>query len=418
MHGEEQNSLDVFREAIAYEQSLGTDGQPATPLNNSGEVYRELFDEERAESQWIRATSSHDGCEHVLPSLNLALLYIEQANFQAAKRAMDSFASCVAQYPLRNGEEHRALVHLIRGRLQLHTGHVEKAIKHFEEALADRQWFGKIGTSEEDLRAATMTSLAQALQRANERQAFRVGGGIGGWFDTVAARSKRTVSTWWYFRRARQILSEQLNRFEDIQIRNTDSMLEYPTLGDLLSTIPTDVLERRLAYERESDRRPEAHVFYDAYLAQNLLSQGDVARATRLLNRVSTSVRPRADELLRVQTMLQKLKLLAPGSAEYAAIAGDVFSTVRAALPSAGLRLPVNYQGSAPSLLSTLRESAFYLDNSRQYDHTVSAAIESGEFVLEFSAVNRSSGSVKVRGNDLHETVNKFTDEVFAIELQ
>jgi tetratricopeptide (TPR) repeat protein len=45
MNDQPQESLEVFRQAIAYEFSQGTDGQPATPLNNAGEVYKELFDD-------------------------------------------------------------------------------------------------------------------------------------------------------------------------------------------------------------------------------------------------------------------------------------------------------------------------------------------------------------------------------------
>src|SRR5690606_8601721 len=74
MTGERQGSLDVFKQAIRYELSLGQLGQPATPLNNSGEVYKEIFEEEEAERSWLRATSLPDGCEHVLRSLNLALM--------------------------------------------------------------------------------------------------------------------------------------------------------------------------------------------------------------------------------------------------------------------------------------------------------------------------------------------------------
>ena len=123
MKGEREQSLAVFKKAIEYELSLGSEGEPATPLNNSGEVYKEAYQDDRAESSWLKAISLPDGCEHVLPSLNLAVLYIDQLNFKGAKRAIDSFESCVAQFPLRNGEEHRAFVQFARGRIDMHTGH-------------------------------------------------------------------------------------------------------------------------------------------------------------------------------------------------------------------------------------------------------------------------------------------------------
>ena len=128
MHGDRDESLKIFRQAIAYELSEGNLGQPATPLNNSGEVYKEIFSEDSAESSWLKATSMPDGCDHVLPSLNLSLLYFDELNLDGAKRAMDSFESCIAQYPLRNGEEHRALVSLARGRIALLSGNPDLAI--------------------------------------------------------------------------------------------------------------------------------------------------------------------------------------------------------------------------------------------------------------------------------------------------
>ena len=36
-------------------------------------------------------------------------------------------------------------------------------------------------------------------------------------------------------RKARRLLAEDLDKIEDINIRHTDSLLEYPTLGDVLA---------------------------------------------------------------------------------------------------------------------------------------------------------------------------------------
>jgi tetratricopeptide (TPR) repeat protein len=139
MTGKRQESLKVFNEAIMHELSMGSSGQPATPLNNSGEVYREIFNEEKAEAMWLKATSMPDGCEHVLPSMNLAIMFIEQLRLTDAKKAIDAFESCITQFPLRNGEEHRALVHLARGRIALHSGDVHSAVQHLEAARERRQ---------------------------------------------------------------------------------------------------------------------------------------------------------------------------------------------------------------------------------------------------------------------------------------
>jgi tetratricopeptide (TPR) repeat protein len=151
MTGDRSGSLEVFREAIRYEMSMGRFGSPATPLNNSGEVYKEVFEEPKAIQSWMKATSLPDGCDHVLPALNLALMLIDQLDLNSASRAMYNFESCVAQFPLRNGEEHKALVHLARGRIDYWNGDIDNALNHFNDASERRQWFGKIGTNENDL---------------------------------------------------------------------------------------------------------------------------------------------------------------------------------------------------------------------------------------------------------------------------
>src|SRR3712207_9038468 len=63
----------------------------------------------------IYTLSLHDA----LPiCLNLTLLYIDQLKFDSAAATIDGFQRCIAQYPLRNGEEHSALVSLARGRIE------------------------------------------------------------------------------------------------------------------------------------------------------------------------------------------------------------------------------------------------------------------------------------------------------------
>jgi len=162
MNDQPQESLEVFRQAIAYELSLGSEGQPGTPLNNSGEVYKELFEDEKAESTFLRATSFRDGCEHILPSLNLSLLYVDQLKFETAASVMDTFNKCIAQFPLKNNEEHLALENLARGRIDLHTGNVDRAIKRFETALDDFRGSGFSGSQTIDRRCAQTANTAPA----------------------------------------------------------------------------------------------------------------------------------------------------------------------------------------------------------------------------------------------------------------
>lgn len=418
MHGEREASISVFRDAISQELSLGTLGQPATPLNNVGEVYKEIFLEDKAESSWIRATSMPDGCEHVLPSLNLALLYIDQLNFNAAERTIANFESCIAQFPLRNGEEHRALVDLARGRIALHTGRAEQAIHLIERALQNRQWFGKIGTNQADLEAGALMSYAAALKAHNAHLGYKLYDDTKEWLESLKLRSLNYLRSCWLMRRARQILTEDLEDFEDIYIRNTDSLLEYPTLGAVLNGIPTNVLMHRLSYEEGSDNRKEAALFYKAYLGENLLHNGDQTTGLKLLNEVINTSRQKFDNLLRLHTILNTMTVLDSASEDYATLAAQAFNLARASLRNAGLRLPVNYSEGDTEIFKRLRKSAFILDNSRSLQYSIEYDNWAGEITLKFRSSTPGMVDIQVRGNNLSDAINQLTEEVFTQDIK
>jgi tetratricopeptide (TPR) repeat protein len=417
MKSERDAALSVFKDAVRYEMSLGTQGQPATPLNNSGEVYKEMFSEDNAESAWLRATSLPDGCEHILPTLNLTLLYIDKLNYAGAKKALDNFNSCIAQYPLRNGEEHRALEHLARGRIDLHTGHVDAAVAHFEAALEDRQWFGKIGTSEEDLRAAAMISLAQALTIQNNHLATRQFSSWGDWLESFKTASSNEVRSWWNMRRASQIMTHDLASLEDLYIRNTDSLIEYPTFGEMLSLLPRSTLERKIDLIRKEDNRKEADIFYKAYIAENMVTGYRRQEGLKLLDEVIAACRDRMDDLLKVHALILKLKNTPPGTAEYEANINRVFSLARAEIRNYGLKLPVNYSIDNSSARTQIADSAFLLDNSKDLQYSVNYEFTDGEYKLTFVSSNNAIGNVTVKGKDLEEVVNDLTEAVFSVDL-
>jgi len=415
MHGERQASLQIFHDAISYEYSLGTMGQPATPLNNVGEVLREMFEDDKAEASWLRATSQPDGCEHVLASMNLTLLYIEQQNYVAAKRTMDNFESCVAQYPLRNGEEHRALVGLARGRIAMHTGNVDLAVKLLEESLQRRQWFGKIGTSEEDLEAAASISLAQALNRQSNVHGFRLTTSWREGLERVQQRIWNSVRAWWLMRRGRQVLAEDLSDLEDLSIRNTDAMLEYSTFGEALADLPRAALGARIAKELAVDERKNALPFYEAYLGENALKHGDTSTAISQLQSALRVMRPRYDELLKVHSLLRILETTKPGSAEYTEFANQAFALSNSELRNYGFQLPVNVSGCDGPAVAALAKSAF-LPGAVGAIHAIQC-LTANDGTLSFTFVPASSnntGAVKVSGENIEAAINKLNDEVFS----
>ncbi|RMG42559.1 MAG: hypothetical protein D6719_06265 [Candidatus Dadabacteria bacterium] len=418
MRGDSATSLEIFKQAIAYEMALGAGiGQPATPYNNAGEVFKEIFQEEKAEQYWLKATSLPDGCEHVLPSLNLAILYIEQINLLGAKRSMDNFESCVKQYPLRNGEEHRALVHLVRGRVAYHSGHIKEAIKHFETTLQKQQWFGKIGTSVEDLQAAALSSLAAALEADANITGFYRPESLMHRLFLIKRRLQSSLRAWWNMRRARQILTEKLGGFEDLYIRHSDSMLEYPTLGAVLAGFNTHTLKERIKKELSIDHRKNALTYYDLYLAQNLLAHSKEREALALIDKVLSRVRAPYDDLLKLQAILLKLAVYDKFSDDYIWLADQAFQINRAALRNHGLPLPCRIITEDHNIISKIQGSAFLPVNRPNLPYSISAAFDGKNYQLIFKSQHSGGWSVKAKGENLPEAVNRLMDTVFSVDL-
>lgn len=420
MIDQRKEALDIFRQAIGYELSLGTEGQPATPLNNAGEVYKELFQEDKAEQAWLRATSLPDGCEHVLPALNLALLTIDQTRLVETKRAIDAFEACVAQYPLRNGEEHRALVEFARGRIAMHTGFIENAIRHFENALQGIQWFGKIGTSQDDLKAGVTMSLAQALLKQNNLLHFRRYATWKEWFAATQEAASNKVRSWWLLRRARQLMTEDLNDLEDLNVRNTDSMIEYPTLGDVLEGLPEQLIISRLDKESEKDSRSPAKLYYKAYKAQRLYHSWFGKQEGRdLALEILRNVRNGQDELLFVHVASLRLSDLDPNSDVYANLATKVYRKLPAALRSYGFRLPVQISANIPSEVQDELESGpFVVHKGNDVACQIETATGTKKYTLQATCPLSNRSPKTVEADSPESIVNALSDAIFTDSLK
>ncbi|MCI5065744.1 hypothetical protein MRY87_08475 [bacterium] len=419
MTGERQSSLQIFDQAIAHEFSLGTYGQPATPLNNSGEVYRETFQEEDAERSWMRATSLPDGCEHVLPALNLATIRMERLDYRGAKQALDNFESCVAQFPLRNGEEHRALVHLARGRIDLHTGFLEQAIEHLRAALKRQQWFGKIGTDVEDLQVGVLASLSFALKSKASRDTLRPLPGlslperIARWTEGLSHQ----IESWWLKRRMIQTLIDHLGYGEDLYIRNTDSMIEYATLGAVLRQVPQKTLMRRVALEDREDDRGPAHLFYESYRAERMLDSSQRREGIAKLQEIQQRLRLPADGALKVHVLLTLAKELREDSREYRQAATEAFLLNRASLPNYGIRLPVNISSSENVGKEDFALSPFLVTTAQERDFVVSHTEQDGLHQLRFRSRTGRAPIFTVKGDRFDEVLLQLVDEVFRVPL-
>lgn len=415
MTGERQASLDVFKQAIQTEYALGSMGQPATPLNNSGEVYREIFQENDAEKSWVQATSLPDGCEHVLPALNLATVRMERLDFKSAEQALTNFESCVAQYPLRNGEEHRALVHLAQGRIDVQTGYVDRGIEHLRAAMKRQQWFGKIGTDVEDLQAGVLSSLSYAL-KAKARRDLLTQAPDSGVIDSVStwlSAMKDRTEAWWLGRRVVKLFIDKLNNGEDFYVRNTDSMLEYSYLGTTLSQIPTRTLEKRLAIEKAEDERGPAANFYEAYLAENMLERGDTQEGLDRLRAVKKRLRLPADAAIKMHVALTIARNIRESSAEYRDLVEEAFVLDRASIPNYGVKLPVNFSSTEGYVPKKLVSSPFRVEDSQQVEYLITHGTDGNVHSLRFSSRTGSASPFTVKGEKFGEVLQKLADEVF-----
>jgi tetratricopeptide (TPR) repeat protein len=309
LKGNRNLSLEAFGRAIQVESALGGLGQVATPLNNAGEVYREQCRDDLAEAAWLKAVKLPDGCDHILPSLNLSILLLDQLRMLQSDRVLNDFEACYAQHSQRQDSEHRALIALGRGRIALHSGDIWSATDLLQRANERQQWFGKIGTNENDLRIAATIAWADALEaqaaaltdRSSPRLIERLA--LKGIVYTLRGRVA------WFRERARKIGLNELVDFEDLYFRNTDSMIQYPTLGRVLAALPTKSLEARFERIKIKDKRSDSALQYNLYIAQNYLAHGRNEDAIKLLHQVNSELRP-IDRLARAEALITLIKAL------------------------------------------------------------------------------------------------------------
>jgi tetratricopeptide (TPR) repeat protein len=415
MNNQPEAALEALKRAAAIETSLGKQGQPATPINNSGEVYKEMFEDEKAEASWLKAKSFHDGCEHVLPSLNLALLYLDQLKLRDAEDSISTFLSCVAQYTLRSDEEHRALVNLARARFKLHGGKPDEALKQLHEAFDNIQWFGKIGTNQDDLEIGITITKAQAWQALAERLRFKIPDGTVESMRNRVLVARARIASWWFFRKAARVLVERLKNIEDLTIRNTDSLIEYSTFGSVLSVIPSALFERRLAEELERDKRPSAQVYYNAYKGENYLLNGKRTLGITTLKDALNQCRPTLDDGLRLRILILLASVLESTSSEYAKMLEQIFLLSPSALRNAGLRLPVAITNGSSRTVRLLKKGGFLPVEPGSTPFSIEE-VQNGasglNLVIDSGNVQRTISS---QGDDLAQVINNLNEAAFTV---
>ena len=306
LKGNRELALKAFSNSIRAEMATGG-SQISTPLNNAGEVYRELFLDNYAEAAWRKAINLPDGCDHILPSLNLAIILIDEMRLLQAERVLNDFQACYANNSIRADTEHRALIALGRGRIELRKGKLEQALHLLQVARERQQWYGKIGTNENDIRFASSIAMSQAIRAQ-----------IAVLRDTVSENLIESVRrkfevrwlllrAWWLERRAREIGIDELNNLEDLYLRHTDAMLEYPTLGEVFGGFYGNSFEARIRRMIQTDTRKGAQPYYYLYWGSQLLANGKEKQAIEKLEFALSQFRP-IDRLARAETLAKLLE--------------------------------------------------------------------------------------------------------------
>jgi hypothetical protein len=221
-------------------------------------------------------------------------------------------------------------------------------------------------------------------------------------------------------RKARQVLTGELSDIEDLIIRNTDSLLEYPTLGEVLSGLSRISLSRRIEQQRKDDPRGPAQVFYDEFFAESSLGFWNRTEGQALLDSVIQRARPKYDELLRTQAMLNKMKLLDPDSSTYQDLAYKILVQGPAELRNHGLGLPVkiDFSGASKALQSSFLKGPFLVSKSESAPCLVRGTSDTdGKHRLSFSCQSAQTKNRVADDTDPNIVVNKLSNSVFQEEI-
>ncbi len=300
--GERELSLQAFGKAVEYEYRLSVQPQVATPINNAGEVYREIFKDDYAESAWRSALKFPDGCDHILPSVNLSILYTDQLRLFAAERALSDFEACYANKPEKKDSEHRTIMALARSKLNLLYNDIPEAERLITISSDDQQWFGKIGTNENDIKFSSWITASEIEKLKSEFILEKIEENLYQYPINYLKALKSRFSSWWILRKAKLFAVTELEDFEDLSVRHSDTMLTYPLLGEVVSSFGLNSAMLRLNRLIESDKRDGAINYYNTYLALLKFKNGDYQESITLAESVLKKI-PAHERLLKAELL-------------------------------------------------------------------------------------------------------------------
>lgn len=433
LNNERELSLQAFQKAIAYELSMGGIPQVATHLNNSGEVYRELFKDAYAESAWLKALTLSDGCEHILPSVNLSILYTDQLRLFQAEQVLSDFQACYSQKPERKDSEHRTILALARAKIKLLSNQIQEAHTLATIAADDQQWFGKIGTNENDVKFAAWLVLAQIehmkAQSLRDSASDSIQQSIQNLFQRIAAQSL----SWWLHRKAKMYAVRELEDFEDLFIRHTDTMITYPLLGSLLEQFTYSSLKKRLDRMRAEDTREGAKRYYDFFEARKLISDGYMTQGRDIITQILPSL-PEHERLLKtemlsvlVKSYIEEAYFFSKNHAiqTHSKEIEEIFSLNPSRLRYYDIPLPVSIESDAKlikeykDIKNVLLSHRFIKSQEDKATYKISIIMRGSKdnvFIQMYNTrLNKKMADIEISSKkEIHEKVNEFITRVFS----
>jgi hypothetical protein len=225
---------------------------------------------------------------------------------------------------------------------------------------------------------------------------------------------------------------EDLNEMEDLFVRHTDSMIDYPTFGEALSRVPRAALEARIANEEKRDRRPVSAVYYSLYRAESAAKAGRSREALSLLDSVIADARSQFDNALKLRAMLVKLGLFTESSPGYRSLALEIFRLSRPSLRNHGFKLPVDMSSLPAEVRSALSDSAFLSDDSNDSHYelqfsSVQSGAKNGGYRLSLiprsktvggTFVNSSAGRLDGEAQTIEGAIKALMNIVFQITVE
>ena len=201
----------------------------------------------------------------------------------------------------------------MRGRIAFYRGDTAKAIEHFNAAEQRQQWFGKIGTDVEDLQAGLYQNYAAAVAAESYKRRNRAAQSWREKLQLTLTQLPARLQSWWYLRKAKLVLTEDLDDFSDAFLRSTDSLLDYPNLGVIFASLPGQLARKHAQQLITSDKRQSAILYYRAFTAESILENPlnrffNKEAAVKTLQKVISDERSEFDDALKARAVALLLK--------------------------------------------------------------------------------------------------------------